>query len=167
MFDNIGVKMQKLAKLVFGLSFGCSILLGTELILLAIIYFETLWFLLLIAPIVVLLGLAISWLSVMQLYAFGQVVEDVHAMRNEEYPCIEVGTNGTKDKQQLTSSDRAKNNANNSSKNNKIDKDNYESNNEQFKYIDKACPECGETVSFKENEMELVCPWCNANISRK
>ena len=167
MFDNIGVKMQKLAKLVFGLSFGCSILLGIELILLAIIYFETLWFLLLIAPIVVLLGLAISWLSVMQLYAFGQVVEDVHAMRNEECPCTEVGTNGTKDKQRLTSADKTKSNPNNSNKNNKIDSCNYDGNSEQFNYIDKACPKCGETVSFKESETELICPWCNASISRK
>ena len=116
----------------------------------------------LLTPVVIL----VNYLPFCLVLGFAQLVNDVHAMRNKDCPNKEATSNSAKDKQQLASSNKAKSNANNSNKNNKTDASIYENNKEQFKYIDKACPKCGETVSFKESEMELICPWCNASISR-
>lgn len=82
MFDDIGVKIQTVAKTVAWLNIALSFVAGLVVLFLAFLDLEYFFVRVLMAIIVVIVGCLISWLSSIALYAFGQLVEDIHAMRN-------------------------------------------------------------------------------------
>ena len=86
MFSNPGKKLKSLAKLIFWLAIVLNVLLflgiyvtmvneaGTDGNILAFIVFVVLG---------LLIGALIGWLSSILLYAFGEVIEDIHSMRKQ------------------------------------------------------------------------------------
>ena len=94
MFDNIGVKIQKVAKIITWVNIVISIIGGIALFFCGILIDEMLW-LILLAPIEVLLGCVMAWLSTIILYGFGKLIEDVEAIRNKKPPIIKVDTEPT------------------------------------------------------------------------
>lgn len=84
MFDDIGTKMQKAAKTIAWIDIVMSIIGGTVMLFAAIDDIEHLWFLIILAPVVVAIGCVTAWLSVITLYGFGKLVEDVAAIRRQK-----------------------------------------------------------------------------------
>lgn len=58
----------------------------------AFIAIDDLWYLIFLAPIAVVVGCIMAWLSVITLYGFGKIIEDVEAIRNQKPPIIKVET---------------------------------------------------------------------------
>lgn len=86
MFNNPGKKLKSLAKLIFWLAIVLNVLLflgiyGTAVVeegakgsALALFVFVALG---------LLIGALIGWLSSILLYAFGELIEDIHSMRKQ------------------------------------------------------------------------------------
>ena len=83
LYRNIGGKIKSWAKWIFVVESICAIITG--LILLMDWGLDDAWWSLLI----IFLGPVIAWVSSWILYAFGELVEDTHAMRNRISPVTE------------------------------------------------------------------------------
>ena len=86
MYDNIGGKIKGLAKSMFIVEAIGAVITG--IVLLATnddLIFEGL--------LTLFCGPIIAWVSSWVLYAFGELVEDIHAMRNKYYPIAEEQAN--------------------------------------------------------------------------
>ena len=129
LYENIGYKIKEWAKRIFVVEAIGSVIGGIYLMI-ALDFDDILSPLL-----IIILGPAIAFVSTWILYAFGQLVDDVHAIRKKE------GSN-TKSK-----SKSEKSNKTDSAKN--------------AEYIDAECPECGNTVMVDLNQESIKCPWCN------
>ena len=81
MFDNIGKKIQTVAKAIVWVEIIASILSGIVLFFYGLFNLESLWYLLILAPFVGYIGCIAAWLSVILLYGFGKLVEDVNVIR--------------------------------------------------------------------------------------
>ena len=82
MYDNIGGKIKDLAKAMFIIEALGAVITG--IVLLATdddLIFEGL--------LTLFCGPIAAWVSSWILYAFGELVEDIHAMRNKYYPIEE------------------------------------------------------------------------------
>ncbi len=76
MFDNIGEKIKKVAKVTAWIGIVVSIIGGIVLFFWGLIELEYLWFLIFLAPITVVVGCIMAWLSVIMLYGFGELIEN-------------------------------------------------------------------------------------------
>lgn len=178
MFDNIGQKIQKVAKVIVWINIVSFILSGFAMICYALSDFEYLWWLIFLAPVWVILGFIISWLSVITLYGFGQLVEDVRIIRQRNTGEINNYDNNkndtthdkniTKDKNQpKTSFDKSNDNLKSKEKSNSCTQkpnqwkcpcgrinEHYIStcacglNKREVDIKKVLCPECGEDLSF-------------------
>ena len=81
MFDNIGKKIQIVAKVTMFVDAGLSILGGIVMFFSAFVDIE-MWPLIFLAPIVTVIGCLMAWVSVLTLYGFGKLIEDVEVIRN-------------------------------------------------------------------------------------
>lgn len=81
MFDDAGVKIQKMAKVLAWIQIVTSIIGGVFMVLGALINLEDLWWMLFLAPVVTAIGCVSAWLSVIVLYGFGELVENSSAPR--------------------------------------------------------------------------------------
>lgn len=77
LYENIGGKIKSYAKWVFIIEAICAVITGIAMI-------ATNDDMILYGILTLVLGPVIAWVGSWILYAFGQLVEDVHAMRNEE-----------------------------------------------------------------------------------
>jgi len=87
-YSDIGGKIKRWAKWIFIVESICAIIAGICIILNALSYADesnAVWGILLI-----IFGPPVAFVSTWILYAFGQLVEDVHAMRDEEGTTQEV-----------------------------------------------------------------------------
>ena len=86
MYDNIGEKIKSLAK-------GTFITEAIIAIITAFSLFASNDDLIIYALFLLVLGPIGAWISSWILYAFGEIVEDIHAMRNKYYPIAEEQAN--------------------------------------------------------------------------
>ena len=78
MFNNVGGKIKKIAKIFCWLGIIGSIIGGISM-------FESFYELsVLYGFLVMIVGSIISWLNSLLFYAFGELVEDIRAIRNKE-----------------------------------------------------------------------------------
>ena len=85
MFNNPGKKLKSLAKFIFWLSIILYTLaaVGAYLNEVEINSTGSTIGLIIVAVLGVLIGLLIGWLSSILVYAFGELIEDVHSMRKK------------------------------------------------------------------------------------
>ena len=161
MYDNIGGKIKSLAVWTFiGEAIG-SIIAG--FILMAEV--DVLYILL------VIFGPLVAWVSSWILYAFGEMVEDIHAMRNKITPASVQDAIDEANRQKANDAaiKKAKQQQRKSDEKAKQEKAQLDEE-EQFieeSYIDIACPSCGEQLSFLKDETNGFCPECGANFKIK
>ncbi len=174
MFDDIGIKIQKVAKIIAWTDIVLSIIGGIVLFFYAFNDIEYLWYLIFLAPIAVVIGCIMAWLSVITLYGFGKLIEDVEAIRNKKPPIIKVGTESKQPQKSTNQSSAKKENDISPKTTNVVEAKQITS---QQKVAAKKeetihalpCPECGEDLSFMgwdENELkeEQTCPLCGKEI---
>lgn len=82
LFDNIGRKIQIVAKVTMFVNIIASFIGGIVMIIMSLINFEYMWFGILLAPFAIVIGCISAWLSVICLYGFGKLIEDVEWIRN-------------------------------------------------------------------------------------
>ena len=82
MFDNVGTKMQKLAKVLAWVIIILSLIAAVGVFITAISSIYLLGMLLLV-PVIVVVGALLAWTSTISLYGFGQLLEDVRAIRTK------------------------------------------------------------------------------------
>ena len=78
MYDNIGGKIKGLAKAIFIIETIAAVISGVGIMASG---YDTL---ILTGLLVLVVGPIVAWISSWMLYAFGQLVEDIHAMRNPQ-----------------------------------------------------------------------------------
>ena len=165
LYENIGGKIKNWAKWIFIVEAIGAVMAGITLIAtdddLILAGLLTLF----CGPIVAYVG---SWI----LYAFGELVEDVHAIRDKEGTTKEVNAKRKAEKKikreaelkeqqeaaaraKREAKERAKRQEENKSQNNELSDDDF---------IDIACPKCGEMLSFLKNETKGICPECGAEF---
>ena len=154
MYNNVGGKIKALAM-------GICIIEAVALVITGFVLMEEIGG---TAILIVLLGPVVAWLSSLVLYAFGELVEDVHALRNKE---------GT------TEEAKAKRNAEEKAKRKAEEKarlqaaqaawmENAEgAEDEQEEYVDVFCPKCGEQLSFTKDKTVGTCPMCDTKFQIK
>ena len=168
LYENIGSKIKNWAKWMFIIEAIGAIITG--FVLLIDWGFEDGWwalFIIFFGPIVALVG---SWI----LYAFGELVEDVHAIRNKKPPIIKVETESKQPQKSTNQSSAKKENDISPKTTNVVEAKQITS---QQKVAAKKeetiqaipCPECGEDLSFMgwdDNELkeEQTCPLCGKEI---
>lgn len=81
MFDEIGTKIQVVAKVLAWIGIYASIIVGAVLFAVGLTQAEELGYLMVITPFVIALGCLLSWLSNIVLYGFGKLIEDVEKIR--------------------------------------------------------------------------------------
>ena len=86
MYDNIGGKIKGLAKTMFIVEAIGAVITG-------IVLLATNDDLIFAGLLTLFCGPIIAWISSWVLYAFGELVEDIHAMRNKYYPIAEEQAN--------------------------------------------------------------------------
>ena len=86
MYDNIGGKIKGLAKTMFIVEAIGAVIMGIALL-------TTDDDFILAGLLTLFCGPIIAWVSSWILYAFGELVEDIHAMRNKYYPIAEEQAN--------------------------------------------------------------------------
>lgn len=74
MFNNIGERIKKIAKIVTIINFVLSSALGVGWIV-AVLVSTSLPFLAVFAPLVVAIGCLLSWIGGMFIYGFGELIE--------------------------------------------------------------------------------------------
>ncbi len=163
LYENIGGKIKNWAKWLFIVEAISAIITGIVLIVNDDDYITHGILTLICGPIVAWVG---SWL----MYAFGQLVEDVHAMRDKEGTTKEVHAKHEAEakmkreaelKAQQEAVARAKCEAE------KIGKWQEENQLSDEDFIDCACPKCGVILSFLKNETKGVCPNCDTKFEIK
>ena len=175
MFDDIGVKIQKIAKVIAWFNIVVSIIGGIVMFFCAFIDIEYLWYLIFLAPVAVVVGCIMAWLSVITLYGFGKLIEDVEAIRNKKPPVIKIEAEQTKQSVPKTNQNVAKNEKNTSPKapeispNNTSDSVKKESKQKEVSQNMLPCPQCGEDLAFMgwdDNDLTetQICPMCGKEI---
>ena len=97
-----------------------------------------------IALLIALVGPVVIWLSSWLLYAFGELVEDIHAMRNETE--AEVQTRRAIEKEVIQEKE-------------KIETEAVENENQHDEF---ECLSCKKTFTVSADEDTATCPYCNA-----
>ena len=103
LYENIGGKIKNCAKCIFVIGLISSILIG--IVVLAALGVEYGWWGLLVILLCPIFSLVGSWI----LYAFGEMVEDVHAIRSKYYPrAEEIALLESEEKARCEAEERAK-----------------------------------------------------------
>lgn len=83
-FDDIGEKIQKLAKIITVLNIAASFIVAIVLFICSFIDFEYLWYLIFLAPVAGVVLFFITLPFAMLLFGFGKLIEDVEAIRRKK-----------------------------------------------------------------------------------
>ncbi|MBR5441349.1 MAG: hypothetical protein IKV44_00200 [Clostridia bacterium] len=157
LYEDIGEKIKRMAKWTFIVEAISSIIAG---IAMAINEYDGGYLL------ICIFGPIVAWVSSWIIYAFGQIVEDVHAMRNKECPSEKVSqarpflesvtTHVAKSASKINNSISAPLQYKSSvqGRENLGDED----------FIEVNCPNCGILISFLNNEARHACPYCDTEI---
>lgn len=159
LFDNIGTKIQTVAKINFWIQIIVWTIAAIVVLVCGLIFFEDLWFFIFLAPLLVAVGGVVAWLSVMILFGFGKLVEDTSAIRNEVAPKKQISMPAVKAPtakapRKATEPIFVPPVANYTAKQNSH-------------YVTASCPGCGKPLTVSNEEYGAVCPWCNTSFERK
>ena len=75
LFGNTGSKIKSVAKIFVCVCFVINFLVGTILFVTSLIAFQKLWFLLIVAPVYIILSCLISWFIGLLVYGYGEIVQ--------------------------------------------------------------------------------------------
>lgn len=159
LYKNIGGKLKKLATITFFVETIVTLVLGIIFGIEEPVFF-----------LVALLGPFAAWISSWVLYAFGELVEDVHAIRNKEgtteevYAKREAEENARIEAREKATYARAMAMMSLSKAENQ-DIPPVELSDDDF--IDVFCPNCKSQLSFLKGETNVTCPECNAELKIK
>ncbi|MBQ8177844.1 MAG: hypothetical protein IJ033_01500 [Clostridia bacterium] len=84
MFDDIGNKIKKLAKVMYIIEVLCCVIIGIVIFILSAT--ENNGLTILYGLLILILGPIFAWLATFVLYAFGDLVDNVAAIRNKVAP---------------------------------------------------------------------------------
>ena len=101
MYENIGSKIKKLAEWTYRIE-ALGAILGGTLTWIRNGFADGSWCLL-----IILLGPVVAYVSSWLLYAFGELVEDIHAIRSKFAPCSEAQAKAYAEEKKMR--DRAEN----------------------------------------------------------
>ena len=175
LYENIGGKIKNWAKWIFIVEAIGSIITA---IVLPIASGDPDDFIL-ISVLIAIVGPIVAWVGSWILYAFGELVEDVHAMRDKNSPIIKIETEqkqpqaksnpNVTNKETLTFQKSIETNSNCT----EVPQQNISQKEAEAKKEEALealpCPECGEDLSFMgwdDNELkeEQTCPLCGKEI---
>ena len=164
-FDNIGSKIKNWTKWACWINI---LLIWIASPILFIVFLSDRWLseLCWIPIVVALIGPVLIWVESWFFYAFGEFVEDIHAMRNKEDPTEESNAK-FKEKSKLEIEYEAEERATRIAKEKALWKKENESNDNAFSYddfIDINCPNCRNPLSFLKNETDGCCPVCETKF---
>lgn len=191
-FDNIGGKIKNFAKWYCWIAV-LLIWIAAPITLIVLLCNRWTAYLAWIPFVSAIVGPILVWLGSWPLYAFGEFVEDIHAMRNKEGTTMETEAKReaeekkkqeaekrarleAEEKQKREAEKRVKFDAEEKQKQEAEKKQNVTPKKEQHiadeelvedNYIDIVCPHCHESLSFFESETNPVCPWCDTKINLK
>ena len=172
MFDDIGEKIQKVAKIIAWTNIVLSIIGGIVLFFCAFIDIEYLWYLAFLAPVAVALGCIMAWLSAITLYGFGKLIEDVEAIRNKKPPVVKIETEKSQPQksanQNVAKREKPIKKTLSIEATQNIVQPNDEGKSEKVTAT-LPCPACGEDLEFmgwseEELKEKQTCPLCGADI---
>ena len=152
LFDNVGVKIQKIQKIFFWIILSITFITGFALFIIALNEIEKLWWLALLAPIIIVVGVISAWLSVIFMYAFGQLVDDVHTLRIKS----EMNNNSCLNEEPEHNKSFFEKEANEIYCETENEKENEV---EEFE-----CLKCKKTILVNKNQNIVTCPWCNTKF---
>ena len=160
LYENIGGKIKNWAQWIFIVETLFSIITG--LMLLYDCALDDVWWILLIIICGPLVALVSTWI----LYAFGELVEDVHAIRNND---VIHNTEKTKYNMEQKSKEKYKNIIANNKKQKRESIVNVKTQDDSVieEYIEMVCPKCKEELSFLNNVENAECPYCGIKIDIK
>ena len=156
LYENIGGKIKSWAKWIFIVEAIGAIITGIYFVHRGITASFDSEPDILLGFLILLLGPIVAWVSTWLLYAFGELVEDVHELRVQGSLAPVHRSTNNKTKTQRT----AANTTTTKQKNDSKRPDNDE-------YIDVLCPNCEEQLSFLKGEANAVCPCCDTKIDLK
>ncbi len=163
MFDNIGRKIKTLAKWLAYLGFITSVISGIVLLIISLINFEHIGWQILLVPIQIVLGCLISWLSVIILYGFGELIDKVSEIEKNTRTNTKTHSYSDRRQEQKASNNNAK-----SKSIKECDKNDTPAENDEADiYIDVICPNCNKELSFFQDTRTAECPWCNTSLEIK
>jgi ssDNA-binding Zn-finger/Zn-ribbon topoisomerase 1 len=165
MYDNIGGKIKGSAKIMFIV--GAIVEVITGIVLLA-----TDDSLIFAGLLILFLGPILSWVSSWVLYAFGELVEDIHAIRDKEGTTKEVNAKRKAEEKikreaELKAQQEAVAGARREAEASaqwQQDNEFQESELSDDDFIDTVCPKCGEILSFLKNEVKGICSECGTEF---
>lgn len=87
MFNNVGKQFMRIAKFIAYLTVAISVFLGITVVVIMVadVGIGIIIPAFLLAAIIVAIGVLFGWLSSVALYAFGQLVDDVHIISENTY----------------------------------------------------------------------------------
>ena len=88
LFNDIGVKIQRVAKVIVWIYIVISFVGGVSMFFVGIFDFRNSFYLALLSPVAVLTGCLYGWLSVIILYGFGKLVADVEELKEKNNMAI-------------------------------------------------------------------------------
>ena len=168
LYGNIGKKIKNWAMWMFIIEAIGAVITG--IVILVDWGFRDGWW----ALFIIILGPIVSFVSTWILYAFGQLVEDVRAIRNKEGTVSELERKIEETTKRETT-EKTKHMA--EKKENRASRKQVKRETEgkaedageriymvQNKYVDVTCPKCKENLSFWEETEEAKCPFCGCHI---
>ena len=168
MFSNVGKSIKHIAVVTFALEVVASILTAVIMLILALCSIENFWFLIPLAPISAMIGCVSAWIYCLLLYGFGQLIDDVQAIR---------GVSGAPEEANIFSREKIKKEAAATHSHYKkldkkteippqdIEKQKSDANTNQpiassnickcgARFYGDTCPSCGRTLEQKERELK-------------
>lgn len=164
MFDNIGVKIQMVAKTVAWIEIILSVITGIVMFFYGVANFEYSGLYVLVGPVVGITGCIAAWLSAILLYGFGKLIEDVGEIRKGN---ISVESNRCGSSNYGNANYAYQQNANQTKPANNNSGSNDEISDGDEEFVDVYCPNCWEKLSFYKDEENPYCPNCNTKINIK
>ena len=163
LYDDIGSKIKNLAKWIFVGETISAIIVGIVMLTNTKVVDD------LLGIIIIVLGTVIAWISSWSFYAFGQLVEDVHDIKNQNSKICneEKLTIETKEKTKTTIS--KKTTSSNTSKINSNNTNDFLKTGQEKTQKMLPCPYCGEdlvVMGWDENDLseKQTCPLCGKEI---
>ena len=144
MYDNIGGKIKGLAKIMFIVEAIGAVITG-------IVLLATDDDLIFAGLLTLFCGPIIAWVSSWVLYAFGELVEDIHSIRNKYYPIA-------KEQADCETEEKAKR------EESVCEVWIEDDDNDDDDFIDVECPKCGHSVLAYFDETEVICSNCRNTI---
>ena len=155
-FENIGGKIKNLAKWSCWITI-LIIWIATPISFIALVVEEYTAYLCWIPLAAACVGPIIVWVGSWAMYAFGEFVEDIHAMRNKNFP------KKTSTPRQAVYRDAVPTAHSVAASTQKVSVE-ESADNDDDDFIEGICPDCGEKWSAFFDDTETICHKCKKKI---